>query len=434
MYANSRRRNALDDRCQHFLDADAGLAAGTQDLGRIDRQGLLHLGNDHFRARDGQVNLVQHRHDCEIVLHRQIGVGDCLRLHALKRIDKQDAALAGGQAARNLVAEIDVPGRVDQVQLVGLVLVLVIDGHRVHADGDAALALEVHGVQHLRLKLASGDGPGLEQELVGERAFAVIDVGNDREVADQLVRRAHVPSTGERRGVSPTCGSKPGPDSAGHVPDVYQSFRVYRFLLPLNRASAAKSRCKFSQFVRSMTGGARSCRHGKSAKSATSSKGRGKDMTKRILSGGLVAALLLAATTEITAQTYRNRLPTRPASPAPATGSGLLTPSMGGLATPNFATVAPAATPGVSPPFNPSFNATFNPGFNSFNYGFNNFSPYNPGFGGFGFGPFANPYGGFGFNPYFSPYNASFAPGLNPFATPFNPYFGSGMYNPYLGY
>ena len=65
-----------------------------------------------------QVDLVQHRDDGQVVLHRQEGVGDGLGLHALEGIDEQDRPLAGGEAARHLVAEIDVAGRVDQVQLV----------------------------------------------------------------------------------------------------------------------------------------------------------------------------------------------------------------------------------------------------------------------------------------------------------------------------
>ena len=56
-------------------------------------------------------------------LHGQEGVGDGLGLHALEGIDEQDDALAGGEAARDFVVEIDVAGRVDQVQLVVLALV-----------------------------------------------------------------------------------------------------------------------------------------------------------------------------------------------------------------------------------------------------------------------------------------------------------------------
>ncbi len=147
---------------------------------------VFHLADDDVGPGDRQVDLVEHRDDFQVVLHRQEGVGDGLGLHALEGIDQQNRPLAGGEAARHLVAEIDVAGRVDQVQFVFLALVLVVDRDRVHADGDAAFAFEVHAVERLGLEVALGDGAGLEQELVGQGALAVVDVGDDAEVADTV--------------------------------------------------------------------------------------------------------------------------------------------------------------------------------------------------------------------------------------------------------
>ena len=56
----------------------------------------------------------------------------------------------------------------------------------VRLDGDAALALQVHRVEHLRLHLARGQRAGQLQQAVGERGFAMIDVRDDREIADVL--------------------------------------------------------------------------------------------------------------------------------------------------------------------------------------------------------------------------------------------------------
>src|SRR5262249_44714102 len=81
-------------------------------------QRRLHLGDDVVGPGDRQVDLVEHRHDGQFALHRQVGVGDCLGLYALEGIDEQNDALAGGEAARYLVTEIDVAGCVDEVQLV----------------------------------------------------------------------------------------------------------------------------------------------------------------------------------------------------------------------------------------------------------------------------------------------------------------------------
>ena len=52
-------------------------------------------------------------------------------------------------------------------------------------DGDAALALDVHPVEVLRAGAALVDDPGQLQHPVGQRRLAVVDVGDDAEVADQ---------------------------------------------------------------------------------------------------------------------------------------------------------------------------------------------------------------------------------------------------------
>jgi hypothetical protein len=51
-------------------------------------------------------------------------------------------------------------------------------------DGDAALALDVHRVEHLRFHLAIGEAAAALDDAIGQRALAVVDVGNDREISD----------------------------------------------------------------------------------------------------------------------------------------------------------------------------------------------------------------------------------------------------------
>ena len=68
----------------------------------------------------GQVDLVEHRHDLVAGVERMIDIGERLRLDPLARVDDQQRALAGGQRARHLVGEIDVAGRVHQVENVRL--------------------------------------------------------------------------------------------------------------------------------------------------------------------------------------------------------------------------------------------------------------------------------------------------------------------------
>ena len=81
-------------------------------------------------------------------------------------------------------------GRVDEVELIFLAVVRdVLHAHRVRLDGDAALALQVHGVEHLLLHLARRERSRELEQTVGQRALAVVDVGDDGEIAD--VRAIH---------------------------------------------------------------------------------------------------------------------------------------------------------------------------------------------------------------------------------------------------
>ena len=125
-----------------------GIVGGQAD-GLLDHLlGALDVG-----ARE--IDLVDDGNDFEAVGDGEIGVGEGLGLDALRGVDDQQRAFARGQRARDLVGEVDVAGRVDEVELVGFaVLRLVHHADGVGLDGDAALALEVHRVEHLGLHLA----------------------------------------------------------------------------------------------------------------------------------------------------------------------------------------------------------------------------------------------------------------------------------------
>ena len=123
--------------------------------------------------------------DLEVVVDGQVRVGERLRLDALRRVDQQQRSLARGERSRDFVAEVDVARRVDQIEDVLLaVLRRVVQADRVRLDRDAALALEVHRVEHLRLHLAGLQGAGDLEEAIGQRRLAMVDVRDDREVPD----------------------------------------------------------------------------------------------------------------------------------------------------------------------------------------------------------------------------------------------------------
>ena len=122
-----------------------------------------------------------------VVVHGLIDIGERLRLDALGRVHHQQRALAGGERAVHLIGEIDMARRVDEIERIGpAVFALIVEAHRLRLDGDAALALQVHIVEHLVAHLALRQAAaGLDQP-VGQRGLAVVDMGDDGEVADVL--------------------------------------------------------------------------------------------------------------------------------------------------------------------------------------------------------------------------------------------------------
>ena len=90
------------------------------------------------------------------------------------------SALTRLQRAGDLVREVDVAGRVDEVEL----MALPGDAHRLGLDRDPAFPLEIHRVEQLLAHLAAGDGLGQLEDAIGKRRLAVVDVRDDREVAD----------------------------------------------------------------------------------------------------------------------------------------------------------------------------------------------------------------------------------------------------------
>ena len=179
------RRHPRDDRLEDVLDA-AALLGAREDRGvAVEADDVLDLPASLVGLRAREIDLVDDRDDLEAVFHRQVGVRQRLRFHALRGIDHQQRALARGERPRHLVAEVHVPRRVDEVQDVGLpVGRRVVQADRVRLDRDATLALQVHAVEHLGFHLASLQRTGDLEEAVSQGRLAVVDVGDDREVAD----------------------------------------------------------------------------------------------------------------------------------------------------------------------------------------------------------------------------------------------------------
>ena len=101
------------------------------------------------------------------------------------------------QDALDLAAEVGVAGRVDDVDAG----VLPVDRGRLGQDGDAALLFEVVGIHDaLGDALVVAEGAGLLQQLVDEGRLAMVDVRDDRDVADfHVLVSGALRAAGQRR-------------------------------------------------------------------------------------------------------------------------------------------------------------------------------------------------------------------------------------------
>ncbi len=143
-------------------------------------------------SADGRSILLMTGNDLQSLVEGHVDVGQRLGFHALARVHHQECPLARCQRAADLVRKVDVSRGVDEVQDVGVpILGRVIHPHRLGLDGDAPLALQLHVVQELGLRLAFAQGASGFEQPVRQRRLAVVDVGDDAEVPNVGVLERH---------------------------------------------------------------------------------------------------------------------------------------------------------------------------------------------------------------------------------------------------
>jgi hypothetical protein len=84
-----RRWHALNNGFQQLVHAQAGFAAGTEDVLQLAADEVHDLVLHLLRVGAGQVHLVQHGNDLQVVLQGQVEVADGLRLNALGGVHDQ---------------------------------------------------------------------------------------------------------------------------------------------------------------------------------------------------------------------------------------------------------------------------------------------------------------------------------------------------------
>ena len=176
------RRDAIADGVEQLRHAGAGLGGQAEDLIGRHPEHPFDLVGVAVRIGRGQVDLVEGGDDLLVVFEGLIGIRQGLGFDALGGVDQQHHALAGGQAAADLVPEVHVARRVDQVDGV----VLPAHPYVLGLDGDAPLPLDVHRVQVLLAHVPGVDRAGQLQDAIGQGGLAVVDVGHDAQVPDAV--------------------------------------------------------------------------------------------------------------------------------------------------------------------------------------------------------------------------------------------------------
>ena len=137
----------------------------------------------------GFVDLVQH-HDRTQAQRQRLGGDEFgLRHRAFSGIDQQDHAIDHRQDTLDLAAEIGVAGGVDDVDAGAFPF----DAGGLGEDGDPAFALQIVGVHGALIHgLIGAEGARLLEKLIDKRGLAVVDVSDDRDVAQVHMRRVLV--------------------------------------------------------------------------------------------------------------------------------------------------------------------------------------------------------------------------------------------------
>ena len=174
-------------------DVDVGVAQPLQRRGVDDREVELLVGgaelveqveglvDDPVRARAGAVDLVDHD-------DRLAGraAAPCSVTKRVCGIGPSTASTSSSTPSTMLSTRSTSPPKSAWPGVSTMLMwrAAVVDRAVLGEDGDAALALDVVGVHHpLGDVLVRGEGAGLPQQLVDQRGLAVVDVGDDGDVA-----------------------------------------------------------------------------------------------------------------------------------------------------------------------------------------------------------------------------------------------------------
>ena len=194
-----RRRDVLQDRVEHRAHVGAGLL----EVGRrvtIQGRGIDHrkiklfvrcaefveevegMINHPVRARAITVDLVHHDDRFQAQCQRLLGHEARLRHRPFNGIDQQQHTIDHAQHPLDLAAEIRVAGRIDDVDMHAL----IINRQILRQDGDSTFLFQIVRIHHpFDDVLVGGKSACLLEEFVDQRGLAVVNVGDDGDIANR---------------------------------------------------------------------------------------------------------------------------------------------------------------------------------------------------------------------------------------------------------
>ena len=170
-------RDEIDDALEVALGADRQL-----DRHRLGAEAVDHRLHALHEVRAGAVHLVDVGDPRDVVLVGLAPHGLGLGLDACDRVEQRNRTVEHAQRALDLDGEVDVTGRVDDVDAMALPLC----GGGGGGDRDAALLLLFHPVHRGRAVVNLADlvgATGVVEDALGRRRLAGVDVRHDPDIA-----------------------------------------------------------------------------------------------------------------------------------------------------------------------------------------------------------------------------------------------------------
>ena len=259
-----RGRHIGDEVLQNVLDTKPGLRTDWHSVSRINADNFLNLLLHPVWVRLRQIHFVEHWKHFQSLLNRGVTVSHRLRLDTLASIDNQQRAFASGQRPGDLVGKIDVPGRIDEVELIDATVTgRVVQRHTLGFDSDATLPLQVHRIKNLLCHLSLGQPATVLDEAIRQRGFTMVDMSDNRKITN-MTELSHFLHTSKkvrpamRRADETKCHQFSMTNAQSSVSVRYTDADEQRTASPDesggDRASRRKLRCDFGNITKSANG------------------------------------------------------------------------------------------------------------------------------------------------------------------------------------